>query len=144
MAAQYCSVEIFSEGQSSGPLARHRQRAAKRHHYQASFPAAALAWAAAAGRHRSHRSYHHQAQKAAYHQQNHQLEWWLVETEIAVLAAGLALRMCRETVLMRGRAVAEVLVAIVVETEAVAEAYSPTRRGHMPAAAQKMVLVAAG
>jgi hypothetical protein len=47
-------------------------------------------------------------------------------------------------VLARGRAVAEVLVAIVVETEAVAEAYSPTRRGHMPAAAQKMVLVAAG
>jgi hypothetical protein len=48
--------------------------------------------------------------------------------------------MCRETVLMSGRAVAEVLVAIVAE----AEAYSPTRRGHMPAAAQKMVLVAAG
>ena len=68
----------------------------------------------------------------------------MVEAEIAALAAGLALRTCRETTLVRGKAVAEVLVAIVVETEAVAEAYSPTRRGHMPAAAQKMVLVAAG
>lgn len=68
----------------------------------------------------------------------------MVETEIAVLAAGLALRMCRETVLMRGRAVAEVLVAIVVETEAVAEAYSPACRDHMPAAAQETVLVVAG
>lgn len=57
-----------------------------------------------------------------------------------MLVAGLALRMCRETTLVRGKAVAEVLVAIVAE----AEAYSPTRRGHMPAAAQKMVLVAAG
>ena len=64
----------------------------------------------------------------------------MVETEIAVLAAGLALRMCRETVLMRGRAVAEVLVAIVVEVAA----DSPTRRGHTPAAAQRMVLAVAG
>jgi len=48
--------------------------------------------------------------------------------------------MCRETVLMRGRAVAEVLVAIVVEVAA----YSPTRRGHTPAAAQRMVLAVAG
>ena len=140
MAAQYCSVGIFFESQSSGPLARHRQRAAKRHHYQASFPAAALAWAAAAGRHRSHRSCHHQAQKAAHHQQNRQLRRWLVAVETVVLVAGLALRTCRETALVRGKAVAEVLVAIVVE----AEAYSPTRRGHTPAAAQKTVLAAAG
>ena len=100
----------------------------------------ALVWAAAAGRHQSHRSYHHQAQKAAHHQQNHQLRRWLVAVEIVVLVAGLALCTCRETAPVRGKAVAEVLVAV----EAVAEAYSPTRRGHMPAAAQKMVLVAAG
>ena len=93
--------------------------------------------AAAAGRHQSHRSYHHQAQKAAYRQQNRQLEWWLVEAEIAALAAGLALRTCREMDLVYyGRAVAEVLV--------VAEAYSPARRDHMPAAAQETVLVVAG
>lgn len=140
MAAQYCSVGIFFESQSSDLLAHHLQKVAKHYHYQADFPAAALVWAAAAGRHQSHRSYHHQAQRAACHQQNHQLEWWLVEAEIAALAAGLALRTCRETALVRGKAVAEVLVAIVVE----AEAYSPTRRGHTPAAAQKMVLVAAG
>ena len=60
--------------------------------------------------------------------------------EIVMLVAGLALRTCRETVLVRGKAVAEVLVAAAVE----AEAYSPTRRGHTPAAAQKTVLVAAG
>lgn len=66
----------------------------------------------------------------------------MVETEIVVLVAGLALRMCRETTLARGKAVAEVLVAVVVETEA--EAYSPTRRGHTPAAAQETVLAAAG
>ncbi len=64
--------------------------------------------------------------------------------EIVMLVAGLALRTCRETVLVRGKAVAEVLVAAAVETEAEAEAYSPTRRGHTPAAAQKTVLVAAG
>ena len=68
----------------------------------------------------------------------------MVEAEIAVLTAEPVLHKHHEMVLARGRAVAEVLVAIVVETEAVAEAYSPTRRGHMPAAAQKMVLVAAG
>ena len=62
--------------------------------------------------------------------------------EIVMLVAGLALRTCRETVLVRGKAVAEVLVAIAAEAEA--EAYSPTRRGHTPAAAQKTVLVAAG
>lgn len=140
MAAQYCSVETFSGSQSSGPLVHHQQRVAKHHHCQANFPAAALVRAAAAGRHQSHRSYHHQAQKAAYRQQNRQLEWWLVEAEIAALVAGLALRTCRETALVRGKAVAEVLVAIVVETEA----YSPTRRGHTPAATQKTVLAAAG
>ena len=64
----------------------------------------------------------------------------MVAVEIVVLVAGLALRTCRETTLVRGKAVAEVLVAIVVE----AEAYSPTRRGHTPAAAQKTVLTAAG
>ena len=118
MAARYCSVGIFFESQSSDLLVHHLQRVAKHRHCQVDSLAAARVWAAAAGRHQGHRSYHHQAQKAAYHQQNHQLEWWLVETEIAVLAAGLALRMCRETVLMRGRAVAEVLVAIVVEVAA--------------------------
>ena len=93
-------------------------------------------WAAAAGhRHQSHRSYHHQAQKVTHHQQNHQLEWSPVEVA-EVLVAGLALRTCRETVLVRGRAVAEVLV--------VAEAYSPARRDHMPAAAQETVLAVAG
>ncbi len=64
----------------------------------------------------------------------------MVEAEIAALAAGLALRTCRETALVRGRAVAEVLVVIVVEVAA----YSPTRRGHTPAAAQETVLVVAG
>lgn len=64
--------------------------------------------------------------------------------EIVMLVAGLALRTCRETVLVRGKAVAEMLVAVVVETETGTEAYSPTRRGHTPAAAQKTVLVAAG
>ena len=64
----------------------------------------------------------------------------MVEAEIAALAAGLALRTCRETVLVCGKGVAEALVAIVAE----AEAYSPTRRGHTPAAAQETVLVVTG
>ena len=56
--------------------------------------------------------------------------------EIVMLVAGLALRTCRETVLVRGKAVAEVLV--------VAEAYLSARRDHMPAAAQETMLVVAG
>ena len=143
MAAQCCSVEIFSESQSSDLLVHHLQKVAKHRHYQANFPAAAPAWAAAAaGRHQSRRSYRHQAQTAAHHQQNHQLRRWLIAIAIEVLVAGLALRTHRETALVRGKAVAEVLVAIAAEAEA--EAYSPTRRGHTPAAAQKTVLVAAG
>ena len=61
----------------------------------------------------------------------------MVAVEIAALVAGLALRTCRETALVCGKAAAEVLVAVE------AEAYSPTRRGHTPAAAQKTVLAAA-
>ena len=144
MVARYCSVGIFFESQSSDLLVHHLQRVAKHRHCQVDSLAAALVRAAVAGRHQSHRSYRHQAQKATHHQQNRQLEWWLVEAEIAALAAGLALRTCRETTLVRGKAVAEVLVAIVVEAETGAEAYLPTRRGHTPAAAQKTVLAAAG
>jgi len=140
VAAQYCSVGIFFESQSSDLLVHHLQRVAKHRHCQVDSLAAALVRTVAAGHHQSRRSYHHQAQTAACHQQNHQPEWWLVAVEIAALAAGLAPRTCRETVLMRGRAVAEVLVAIVVEVAA----YSPTRRGHTPAAAQRMVLAVAG
>jgi len=142
VAAQYRSVGIFFESQSSDLLVHHLQKVAKHRHCQVDSLAAALVRTVAAGHHQSRRSYHHQAQKAAYRQQNRPLEWWLVAVEIAALAAGLALRTCRETVLVRGKAVAEVLVAAAVETEA--EAYSPTRRGHTPAAAQKTVLVAAG
>ncbi len=136
MAAQYCSVGIFFESQSSDLLVHHRQRVAKHRHCQVDSLAAALVQAAAAGRHQSHRSYHHQAQKVTHHQQNHQLEWSPVEVA-EVLVAGLALRTCHEMELVYyGRAVAEVLV--------VAEAYSPARRDHMPAAAQETVLVVAG
>lgn len=138
MADRYCSVEIFSESQSSDLLVHHQQRVVKHYHYQANFPVVAPVWAAAAGyRRQSHRSYHHQAQKVTHHQQNHRLEWSLVEVAIEILVAGLALRTCHEMELVYyGRAVAEVLV--------VADPYSPARRDHMSAAAQETVLVVAG
>ena len=101
-------MEIFFESQSSDLLVHHLQRVVKHRHCQVDSLAAALVRAAAAGRHQSHRSYHHQAQKAAYRQQNRPLEWWLVAVEIAALAAGLALRTCREMVLARDRTVAVV------------------------------------
>ena len=142
MAAQYCSVGIFFESQSSDLLVHHLQRVAKHRHCQVDSLAAALVRTVAAGHHQSRRSYHHQAQTAAHHQQNHQLRRWLIAIAIEVLVAGLALRTYRETALVRGKAVAEVLVAIAAEAEA--EAYSPTRRGHTPAAAQRMVLAVAG
>lgn len=140
MADRYCSVEIFSESQSSDLLVHHQQRVVKHYHYRVDFPVVAPVWAAAAaGRRQSHRSYHHQAQKATHHQQNHQLEWSLVEVviEVLVAVAGLALRTYHEVEMVYyGRAVAEVLV--------VAEACLPAHRDHIPAAAQETVLVVAG
>ena len=137
MAAQCCSVEIFSESQSSDLLVHHLQKVAKHYHYQANFPAAAPAWAAAAaGHHQSRRSYRHQAQTAAHHLQNHQPEWWLVEAELvaAVWVAEPAPYRCHE--MERGEVAAEILVGT--------EAYLPACRGHMTAVAQAMVLVEAG